>query len=444
MKPRKFFGTDGIRGRVGSSLVTPELCMKLGYAAGKVLSKRGTRRVLIGKDTRISGYMLESALESGFAAAGVTVELTGPMPTPAIAYLTKTFRAEAGVVISASHNPYYDNGIKFFSENGEKLTDAQELEIEALMEQDIECVSSNKLGKAIRLDDAQGRYIEYCKSNFPNKYSLEGLKIVIDSANGAAYKIAGKVFNELGANVVNIFNTPNGKNINENCGATNTNALQKAVIDHSADLGIALDGDADRLMMVDHFGNEINGDELVYIIAMNDHESGRLRGGVVGTIMSNIGLQNALAEQGIEFARSNVGDRHVMKMMREKGWSLGAESSGHIINLNHNSTGDGIIAALNVLTAVVKSGKKLAQLRQGITLQPQVLVNVEFNKTDPLVNDLVKGKISMVESAIKGKGRVLIRKSGTEPLIRIMIEGNSKEEALMHANDIATVMKKAS
>jgi phosphoglucosamine mutase len=442
MSDRKYFGTDGIRGLVGQYPITPEFVMKLGYAAGKVLAGQGTKKVLIGKDTRISGYMLESALEAGFSAAGIDVGLLGPMPTPGIAYLTKTFRAEAGIVISASHNPFYDNGIKFFSSTGQKLPDDVELAIEAELDKPMGCVESAKLGKATRINDASGRYIEFCKSNFPSRESLKELTIVVDCAHGATYHIAPNVFRELGATVIEIGTAPNGTNINDGCGATSMGAISKAVIEHNADLGIALDGDGDRIMMVDHTGYVIDGDEIIYIIACNDLKSGRKDGGVVGTLMSNMGLELALKELDIDFARSNVGDRHVMELLREKGWQLGAENSGHVINLNHTSTGDGIIAALNVLTAVIKQKKSLHQLRQGIAMLPQLLVNVRFaGENNPLNDANVLAAVDEVNETLTGRGRVLLRKSGTEPLIRVMVEGPDMDEVTLLANKIADLVK---
>lgn len=444
MSERRYFGTDGIRGLVGQYPITPQFVMKLGYAAGRVLAAQGTKKVLIGKDTRISGYMLESALEAGFSAAGIDIGLLGPMPTPGIAYLTKTFRAEAGIVISASHNPFYDNGIKFFSQDGQKLPDDVELAIEAELDKDMGCVESAHLGKANRIADAAGRYIEFCKSNFPSQYSLKGMKIVVDCANGATYHIAPNVFRELGAEVVEIGTAPNGTNINHECGATSMAAISAAVVEHQADLGIALDGDGDRLMMVDHTGYVIDGDESVYVIACNDLQSGNIDGGVVGTLMSNMGLELALADMGVPFARSKVGDRYVMEMLKQKGWQLGAENSGHVINLNHTSTGDGIIAALNVLTAICNTGKSLFELRQGMTKLPQVLVNVRFSgDSDPLVNDDVVAAVDKVSAILTGRGRVLLRKSGTEPLIRVMVEGPEHDEVTALANNIADAVKLA-
>lgn len=445
MSNRKYFGTDGVRGLVGQYPITPEFVMKLGYAAGKVLAAQGTKKVLIGKDTRISGYMLESALEAGFSAAGIDIGLLGPMPTPGIAYLTKTFRAEAGIVISASHNPYYDNGIKFFSQDGQKLPDEVELAIEAELDKPMGCVDSAYLGKANRINDAAGRYIEFCKSNFPTQSSLKDLTIVVDCAHGATYHIAPDVFRELGAKVIEVGTSPNGTNINENCGATSMKTISEAVVEHKADLGIALDGDGDRLMMVDHTGYVIDGDEVVYIIACNDLKSGDLEGGVVGTLMSNMGLELALEQLDIPFDRSNVGDRYVMEMLREKGWKLGAENSGHVINLNHTSTGDGIIAALNVLTAVCQQEKSLFELRQGMTMLPQILVNVRFSGDNDPIN--AASVISAVDDAnlqLTGRGRVLLRKSGTEPLIRVMVEGPDMDEVTSLANNIADAVKLAS
>ena len=445
MSSRKYFGTDGIRGLVGQYPISPEFVMKLGYAAGKVLAAQGTKKVLIGKDTRISGYMLESALEAGFSAAGIDIGLLGPMPTPGIAYLTKTFRAEAGIVISASHNPYYDNGIKFFSQDGQKLPDAVELAIEAELDKPMGCVESGNLGKANRIEDAAGRYIEFCKSNFPSQLSLNKLTIVVDCAHGATYHIAPNVFRELGATVIEVGTSPNGTNINDGCGATSMKMISEAVVEHKADLGIALDGDGDRLMMVDHTGYVIDGDEAVYIIACNDLESGNLQGGVVGTLMSNMGLELALEKLDVPFTRSNVGDRYVMEMLREKGWQLGAENSGHIINLNHTSTGDGIIAALNVLTAVCQQNKSLFELRQGMTMLPQILVNVRFSgETDPINAPSVLAAVDKVNVQLTGRGRVLLRKSGTEPLIRVMVEGPELDEVTNLANEIAEAVKLAS
>ncbi|MEW6996267.1 phosphoglucosamine mutase [Colwelliaceae bacterium BS250] len=441
-KSRKYFGTDGVRGLVGKAPISPEFVMKLGWAAGKVLATKGTKKVLIGKDTRISGYMLESALEAGFSAAGIDIGLMGPMPTPAVAYLTKTFRAEAGIVISASHNPFYDNGIKFFSTTGEKLPDDVEHAIEAMMDEEMDCVHSAKLGKATRIDDAAGRYIEFCKSNFPSEYSLNGLKIVVDCANGATYHIAPKVFRELGAEVVEFASTPNGININDDCGATSMKNISRLVLEHQADLGIALDGDGDRLMLVDQNGEVVDGDEIIFIIAKNAQYHNKLTGGVVGTLMSNMGLELALKELNIDFTRAKVGDRYVMEQLKAKGWQLGAENSGHVINLNCTSTGDGIIAALNVLEAICQSGKSLTKLRKGMTMLPQILVNVRFSgDDDPLNDDAVIKSVKAVEAELAGIGRVLLRKSGTEPLIRVMVEGPELEHVTELANKIADKVK---
>ena len=442
---RKYFGTDGVRGRVGDFPITPEFAMKLGWAAGRVLSQRGTRKVLIGKDTRISGYLLETALEAGLIAAGIDVRLLGPMPTPAVAYLTRTFRAEAGIVISASHNPYYDNGIKFFSADGTKLPDEVELAIEYELEQPMVCESSEKLGKAQRIEDASGRYIEFCKSHLPNHLSLSGMKIVIDCAHGATYHIAPAVFKELGAEVILIGASPDGLNINHQCGATHTELLQKTVLERGADLGIAYDGDGDRVMMVDHTGRVIDGDEIVYIIARAAKAQNKLQGGVVGTLMSNLGLELALKELDIPFARSAVGDRYVMELLREKNWRIGGENSGHVLNLDHTCTGDGIIASLQVLTAMIEAGMTLAEFSQGMHKLPQVLVNVKFEKgTAPLEKQHVKQVIADVEAELNGSGRVLIRKSGTEPLIRVMVEGQDETLVRQFAERIAAAVKIAS
>lgn len=442
---RKYFGTDGVRGRVGDFPITPEFAMKLGWAAGRVLSQRGTRKVLIGKDTRISGYLLETALEAGLIAAGIDVRLLGPMPTPAVAYLTRTFRAEAGIVISASHNPYYDNGIKFFSADGTKLPDEVELAIEYELEQPMVCESSEKLGKAQRIDDAAGRYIEFCKSHLPNHLSLSGMTIVIDCAHGATYHIAPAVFKELGAEVIVIGASPDGININDHCGATHTELMQQTVIERKADLGIAYDGDGDRVMMADHTGRVIDGDEIVYIIARAAKAQNKLQGGVVGTQMSNLGLELALKELDIPFARSAVGDRYVMELLREKNWRIGGENSGHVLNLDHTCTGDGIIASLQVLNAMIEAKMTLAEFSQGMQKLPQVLVNVKFEKgTAPLEKQHVKQVIADVEAELNGSGRVLIRKSGTEPLIRVMVEGEHEANVREYAERIAAAVKIAS
>lgn len=448
---RKYFGTDGVRGKVGTFPITPDFAMKLGWATGTVLASTGTKEVLIGKDTRISGYMLESAMEAGFSAAGVNVALIGPMPTPAVAYLASTFRADAGVVISASHNPFYDNGIKFFSNTGTKLNDAQELEIEALLEQALEhnalqCVASEKLGKVRRIDDAAGRYIEFCKGTFPNHLSLAGLKIVVDSAHGAAYHIAPNVYRELGAEVISINDKPNGVNINDHCGATHLDSLQSAVMIHEADLGIALDGDADRVMFVDHNGHVVDGDEILFILAQAAYQKGEMLGGVVGTLMSNLGLELALKQMDIPFVRAKVGDRYVVEQLKQTGWQLGGEGSGHILSLQHASTGDGIVASLQVLKAVLESGKRLADLKVGMTKLPQVLINVRLNSGCPdsiLAKDSVKQAVLTAEEVLGDKGRVLLRKSGTEPLIRVMVESTDIALTQQQAEYIAQAVKAA-
>ncbi|MBL1377762.1 phosphoglucosamine mutase [Zobellella iuensis] len=435
---RKHFGTDGVRGKVGQFPITPDFVMKLGWAAGKVLSQTGTKTVLIGKDTRISGYMLESALEAGLSAAGLNAALLGPMPTPAIAYLTRTFRAEAGIVISASHNPYYDNGIKFFSHNGTKLPDEVELAIEAMLEQPMDCVASNALGKARRITDAAGRYIEFCKSTFPSELSLEGLRIVLDCAHGATYHIAPAVFQELGAEVITIGASPDGLNINAQVGSTAPAALIAAVKQYRADIGIAFDGDGDRLAMVDHSGQLLDGDEILFILAQHASRLGTLGGGVVGTLMTNMALELALAERNIPFVRAKVGDRYVMEQLQQHGWKLGGENSGHIISLDHNSTGDGIIAALQVLRAAVGQGLSLKELRTGLALFPQRLVNVRFAAgSNPLESQAVQQRVTEAEGKLAGNGRVLLRKSGTEPLIRVMVEGAEVQQVNTLAEYIA-------
>ncbi len=438
---RKYFGTDGVRGRVGMVPITPDLVMKLGYAAGKVLAQAeaGSSKpvVLIGKDTRISGYMLEAALEAGFAAAGVDVMLAGPMPTPAIAYLTRALRLSAGVVISASHNPYHDNGIKFFSASGNKLPDAVEAAIEAALDLPMECVSSEKLGKAKRLSDALGRYIEFCKSTFPNELDLRGLKIVVDCAHGAAYHIAPDVFHELGAEVVAIGNTPNGLNINDGVGATAPAALCAAVKEHGADLGIALDGDADRLLMVDATGRAYNGDELLYVMVKDRMATTPLQG-VVGTLMTNMALEVAFKRMGIGFARAKVGDRYVLEVLQERGWLLGGEGSGHLLCLDKHTTGDGIVSALQVLSALKRSGQTLAEATADLTLFPQTLINVKVTSGfDWQKNGAVVAEKEVVEGELGEDGRVLIRASGTEPLVRVMVEAKNADDAARMARRIA-------
>ncbi|MBB5391771.1 MULTISPECIES: phosphoglucosamine mutase [unclassified Herbaspirillum] len=437
----KYFGTDGVRGRVGEAPITPDFVMRLGYAAGKVLAKArdGVARptVLIGKDTRISGYMLEAALEAGFAAAGVDVMLAGPVPTPAVAYLTRALRLSAGVVISASHNPFHDNGIKFFSASGNKLPDAVEADIEAALEQPMDCVPSEKLGKARRLDDAQGRYIEFCKSTFPNALDLHGMTIALDCAHGAAYNIAPHVFHELGAEVITIGNKPNGLNINEECGATAPKALSETVRANGADLGIALDGDADRLLMVDASGRIYNGDELLYLMVKDRLATGPVDG-AVGTLMTNMALQVAFKKMGIPFERAKVGDRYVLEVLQEKGWLLGGEGSGHLLCLDKHTTGDGIVSALQVLSALKRSGQSLAQMTADIRLFPQSLINVRIPAGyDWKSNAALRAEQAAVEASLGERGRVLLRPSGTEPLIRVMVEAEDAELARSMAQRIA-------
>ncbi|WP_074013199.1 phosphoglucosamine mutase [Candidatus Sodalis sp. SoCistrobi] len=444
MSNHQYFGTDGIRGKVGDSPITPDFVLKLGWAAGKVLARHGSRKIIIGKDTRISGYMLESALEAGLAAAGLSAAFTGPMPTPAIAYLTRTFRAEAGIVISASHNPFYDNGIKFFSIDGTKLPDEVEEAIEAELAKPLTCVESAELGKASRIVDAAGRYIEFCKGTFPGNLSLKGLKIVVDCANGATYHIAPSVLRELGATVVTLGCQPDGMNINQECGATDVRLLQSRVLAEKADLGIAYDGDGDRVIMVDHLGQKVDGDQILYVIAREKLRQGQLSGGVVGTLMSNMGLELALKQLGVPFVRARVGDRYVLEKMQEKGWLIGAENSGHVILLDKTTTGDGIIAGLQVLSAMVGNHMNLHDLCSGMRLLPQILVNVRFaGQHDPLASAAVKQASDDVEQQLAGRGRVLLRKSGTEPLIRVMVEGEDTEQVSRLAHHIADAVKAA-
>jgi phosphoglucosamine mutase len=448
MSQRKYFGTDGIRGHVGLSNINPEFVLKLGWAVGRVLGINGHRKkVVIGKDTRVSGYMLESALEAGLSAAGVDVALLGPMPTPGIAYLTQTLRASAGIVISASHNLFQDNGIKFFSAEGGKLPDHVELEIEAEFAKQMQTVPSEKLGKAMRINDASGRYIEFCKSTIPSLTRLLGLKIVVDCAHGATYHIAPNVFAELGAQVFSIGNKPDGFNINQDCGSTSPKQLIQKVIDIGADIGIGLDGDGDRVILVDHQGNLVDGDQILYIIAKDRNERGVLNGGVVGTLMSNYGLEIAITRLGIPFARSNVGDRYVLEVLREKNWRIGGEASGHIVCLDKTTTGDGIIAALQVLSIMIKKEKSLQQLTEGITLLPQSLVDLKTPRASLLVkNSEVAKVIKTLESSLNGEGRVLIRPSGTEPLLRVMVEGMDRSAVMQQAQqlceDISRIDKK--
>ncbi len=442
---RKYFGTDGVRGRVGVAPITPDFVMRLGYAAGKVLigdthnAKDGTNpTVLIGKDTRISGYMLESALEAGFSAAGVYVLLTGPMPTPGVAYLTRALRLSAGVMISASHNPYDDNGIKFFSAQGTKLPDEVELKIEAELDNPMQSKPSAELGRVRRIDDAVGRYIEFCKSTFPNELDLRGLKLVIDCAHGATYHIAPHVFHELGAEVIAIGNKPNGLNINDECGATHTALMQAAVREHKADLGIALDGDGDRLMMCDANGTLYDGDQLLYVVAKHRKQSGLLKGGVVGTLMTNLALEQAFGKLNIPFARAKVGDRYVNEMLLQKGWQYGGENSGHILALDKHTTGDGIVSALQVLTALRVNKTSLQDYSSELSLFPQVLVNVKTARGfDHKGNKDVEQAVENAQKELGDDGRVLLRPSGTEPLLRVMVEGKSREMVSTLANRIA-------
>jgi phosphoglucosamine mutase len=446
---KKYFGTDGIRGKAGEYPITPDFVMRLGYAAGKVLTsvsgnlaKGAHPAVLIGKDTRISGYMLEAALEAGLSAAGVDVLLTGPMPTPAVAYLTRALRAQAGIVISASHNPYYDNGFKFFSSEGAKLGDDIEHAIEAELDKPMQVMESAMLGKARRIDDAAGRYIEFCKSTFPNDMDLRGLKIVLDCAHGATYHVAPNVFHELGAEIISIGNKPDGLNINELVGSTHPQALQKAVLEHQADLGIAFDGDGDRVMMVDAHGNLLDGDQLLYIIALGLRAKGELKGGVAGTLMTNLALEHALQNNNIPFARAKVGDRYVLELLNEKKWLLGGENSGHILTLDKHSSGDAIIAALQVLHALILSGKTLADLRADLVLYPQVLINVvTAKKVDLDRHDQIQAAVKTAEKELAGRGRVLLRASGTEPKIRVMVEGEDGVLVQKLAEDITIAVK---
>ncbi|HIF50939.1 MAG TPA: phosphoglucosamine mutase [Thiotrichaceae bacterium] len=435
-KTRKYFGTDGIRGIVGEGVITPDFIMKLGWAAGRVLAKKGNGPVLVGKDTRISGYMFESALEAGLSAAGVDIRLLGPMPTPGIAYLTKSTRAQAGIVISASHNPFYDNGIKFFAGDGTKLPDQVEHEIEYELNLPMETVHSRHLGRARRITDAPRRYIEFCKSKVED-VDFNGLRIVVDCANGATYHIAPKVFEELGAEVISHAATPDGLNINDECGATSPEALQKLVKESRADLGIALDGDGDRLIMIDHEGNLLDGDDILYVIAQLQKD--KLNGAVVGTVMSNLGLEHAIKDLDLNFFRAAVGDRYVMDLLRKEKLILGGETSGHIINLDLATTGDGIIAALQVLEEMVISGKKLSELVGDITKFPQIMKNVKLSKKiDIASNDDINNAVKDVEQALGDSGRVVLRPSGTEPLVRVMVEGEQQQQVEMLVDQLVT------
>ncbi|HFD81609.1 MAG TPA: phosphoglucosamine mutase [Gammaproteobacteria bacterium] len=441
---RKYFGTDGIRGRVGEPPIDAEFMLKLGWATGRVLGNGDSTRVVIGKDTRISGYMFESALEAGLSAAGVDIRLLGPMPTPAIAYLTRTLHACAGIVISASHNPYHDNGIKFFSAEGSKLDDEVEAAIEAELEKPMVTVPSDRLGKAERMEDARGRYIEFCKSTVPSSLSLRGMKIVVDCANGATYHVAPSVLDELNAEVIAIGVEPDGLNINEGCGSTHPARLREEVLKQGADLGIALDGDGDRLIMVDHQGEEVDGDELLFIIANSRREAGCLDGPVVGTLMSNLGLEHALQQQSVEFLRARVGDRYVMELLRHHGGMLGGESSGHIICLDRTTTGDGMVSALQVLAAMVERGVSLHELKQGMKKYPQRMINVPLTRPiDVDASDPIQAAVKASEAVLNGRGRVLLRPSGTEPLIRVMVEGEDEELVCQQAQQLAEVVRQA-
>ncbi|WP_297766927.1 phosphoglucosamine mutase [uncultured Alcanivorax sp.] len=440
---RKYFGTDGVRGTVGEFPITPDFVLKLGWAAGKVLAAHGGSKILIGKDTRISGYMFESALEAGISAAGVDVRLLGPLPTPGIAYLTRTLSAQAGIVISASHNAYTDNGIKFFGADGRKLNDEIELEIERLLDEDMSVVATDQIGKVRRIDDARGRYIEFCKSTVPG-LNLSGMKIVVDTANGAAYHIAPDVFEELGAEVVAMANTPDGFNINRDCGSTHPEKLQQRVLDEKADLGVALDGDADRLIMVDHTGKLVDGDQLLFVVARDRKESGAEMPGVVGTLMSNFGLELALQAQGIEFVRAKVGDRYVMEQLDQRGWLIGGESSGHLVCLDCTSTGDGTVSALQVLAALSRRDQSLADAVADVALLPQTMINVRGSSRDGFMDKAeVKAAMADVEEKLGGNGRILLRPSGTEPLVRVMIEGKDADQVASLCRKLADVVEKA-
>jgi len=441
MTIKKYFGTDGIRGQVGESLINPSFVMKLGWAIGIILAKKGGK-VLIGKDTRISGYMLESALEAGLSSAGMNIQLLGPMPTPAIAYLTRTLRADAGIVISASHNPYHDNGIKFFSSMGIKLPDSLELAIEQELEKPMITVESAALGKASRIVDAPGRYIEFCKSTVSSQVNLNGLKIVVDCANGATYHIAPDVFRELGAEVVEIGTDPDGFNINENCGSTQPDILRKIVLAEQADVGIALDGDGDRVIFVDHKGEIIDGDEAIFIMVKHLQTHNQFRGGVVGTAMSNLGLENALKEMAIPFKRTHVGDRYILSELTKSDWVLGGEPSGHIVNLGLTTTGDGIISALQVLSAMCKKNQTLHELKSGMVKYPQVLINIATANSERIMKSLpIQKRVKDIEASLGQSGRVLVRPSGTEQVVRIMVEGEHQQTVAGLAKELAQMVQ---
>ena len=439
---RKYFGTDGVRGRVGDHPITPDFAMHLGYAAGKVLAEEGHSMVLIGKDTRISGYMFESALEAGFSAAGIDIGLLGPMPTPAVAYLTRTLRAGAGVVISASHNAYQDNGFKFFSAEGKKLPDTWEQKVEALLDAPIQTVDSSKLGKARRVDDAPGRYIEFCKSSVPMKFSLNGLRLVLDCANGAAYATAPHVFEELGAEVITVGREPDGLNINLEVGSTYPEKLAKLVSEYRADLGVALDGDGDRCIMVDGEGAVVDGDLLLYIIATSRQQSGELHGPVVGTLMTNLGLEHAFQKKSIPFMRAAVGDRYVLELLQQHGGIIGGESSGHMLCLDRTTTGDGIVSVLQVLYEVVESGKTLAELTAEVQRYPQKMINVRLRDCKVKSTAIIESAVVDVEQRLGERGRVLLRPSGTEPLVRVMVEGQDAGEVNALTEELAEVVRR--
>lgn len=441
---RRYFGTDGIRGRVGQWPITPEFVLKLGWAAGKVLGGGQGGKVLIGKDTRISGYMFESALEAGLSAAGVDTRMLGPMPTPGIAYLTRTLHANAGIVISASHNPHHDNGIKFFSSDGYKLPDAVEHEIEAMIDQPMDSVSSERLGKVRRLEDARGRYIEFCKASIPARMNFAGYKVVVDCAHGATYHIAPDVFEEIGAEVVAIGAEPDGLNINDGVGATAPKALQEAVLEHGADLGVALDGDGDRLILVDAEGRVRDGDDILYVLAQSRLRTGEMVGDLVGTLMTNLGLEVALRAEGVGLVRAQVGDRYILEKLRAENWLLGGEPSGHIICHDRTTTGDGIVSALQVLAEMHATGKTLAELCKGVSKFPQTLINVSLG--DKVVADVmqaepVQTEVARVEQEMGDDGRVLLRPSGTEPLIRVMVEGRDSSQVSSKAEQIADTVR---
>jgi phosphoglucosamine mutase len=442
---KRYFGTDGIRGRVGEAPITPDFLLRLGWAAGRVFeSKNAASQILIGKDTRISGYMLESLFEAGLTSAGADVRLLGPMPTPAVAYLTRTLRADAGIVISASHNPFYDNGVKFFDASGNKLADEVELAIEAELDRELTCVSPEKIGKVRRIDDARGRYIEFCKATVDRGFRLHGLKIVLDCAHGATYDVAPRVFDELGANVVVTCVDPDGLNINDHCGSTDTEQLCARVRAEHADLGIAFDGDGDRVLMVDEHGDVVDGDELVFIIARHRRHEARLVGGVVGTVLTNFGLERALGSANIPFVRAKVGDRYVLEELKQRSWQLGGETSGHIVCLDLNTTGDGIVSALQVLVALVASGGTLSQLRRGMAKVPQTMVNVRTkNPGEALRSPVVSGAVKAAEHRLASRGRVLLRPSGTEPVLRVMVEGDDGAVVEKLAHDIASAVRES-